>query len=331
MKILLIGDLHLKHSHLNQSIELLKWTEEMALLHNVDMCINLGDTFNDNSVLRSEILSEFTSHLDRTLEKGIKYILILGNHDQYKPHDNKYNAISVFKNRHENLHTITEIQNIFGFTFIPYLNDFNEWPKNANKIIFTHNMFIGADCGFKKMDTGLEVDLDNYELIISGHVHKKQLLNNKIFYPGTPLSTSLSDVNEEKGLHILDTKDMDILFIPSIFPLYKGFELPLSTDFISFIKQLNIKDHNIIKLKGYKHDIKKIIEDKDILELKKTYHIIFRTEYTDATKNQNKSIRSGDFDVILDDYLSNIYSGEISIKNIKETIQYYTEKAKKNV
>src|SRR5665213_1935567 len=99
MKWKVIGDPHLKISKFDLSLQFLKWVGDTIEKHQPDMVINLGDTFDTHSVIRSEILSEFRKHVIR-VGKVCPYFYVLGNHDFFKPTDSKYHALETFKGMH---------------------------------------------------------------------------------------------------------------------------------------------------------------------------------------------------------------------------------------
>jgi metallophosphoesterase superfamily enzyme len=63
MKILIIGDCHLKVNNLLAGRKLLSWLKEINVQYRPELIVNLGDFFNDHAVLRAEILSEYGKHI----------------------------------------------------------------------------------------------------------------------------------------------------------------------------------------------------------------------------------------------------------------------------
>lgn len=49
---------------------------------------------------------------------------------------------------------------------------------------------------------------DNYDLIICGHIHKREKLSPKFWLVGSPIHKSLEDEGEEKGFMVFDTEDL---------------------------------------------------------------------------------------------------------------------------
>ena len=123
MKILFIGDLHLRHTHLQLSKSVLNWIESVVIEKKPDVVVNLGDTFDTHSVIRSEILCIFYDHLikmSNLLNNGY-YVCLLGNHDQYKPNSSEFHALKPFASipRVVVVDSNIELDNI---AYVPYVS-----------------------------------------------------------------------------------------------------------------------------------------------------------------------------------------------------------------
>jgi len=327
MRILVVGDPHLKHTNLKLSIDFLRWIEQVCSEYKPDLVVNLGDTFPDHSVIRSEILCEFKHHLLRVKKP---YAIILGNHDQFKPNDRSYHALEVFKGI-KDVHVVDSMQVLYGMAFVPYLCKGEEWPEIEQDIVFTHNTFVGADFGFKLADTGIPLESVTSGLVISGHIHKRQVLStesSQIIYPGTPYASSASDVDQEKGVMILDTETLKISYIKSPFPIWQKWNLDLSVDdYMSLFDNLNVKNHHVVTITGPRAEVKALLTSKDVEEVKKTHSITFKTDFTDKVKSDKKSIKVSSASTMVKDFISTIYKGQIDRDSLeKEALKYIGDK-----
>lgn len=319
-KILVIGDPHLKHTNLKMSINFLKWIESLVNIYKPDLVVNLGDTMPDHSVIRSEILNEFTDHLKRF--SNTPYIIIRGNHDNFKPNDSTYHALTPFKSGYKNIYVVDKVTDLFDMTFVPFLCSNEVWPESTNKIVFTHNTFIGADFGFKLATSGIPLDVLNCDVVISGHIHKRQTLNTnttQIIYPGTPYASSASDVDQEKGVMIFDSETYDTQYIKSPFPMWEkiNIDLSVSMDYGDLFKTLNKNNHYVVVITGPRAEVKSLLSSKEISLVKSSFSISFKTEFTDKIKNKKKSIKSTSAASMVKDFIGNIYTGQID-KDILE-------------
>jgi len=141
MKILFIGDPHLRINDFDQSIRLLRWIESTIRDLKPDLVCNLGDTFHNHAVLRSELIKEFADHIVNVTETA-PYWYVLGNHDQYKPKDSKYHALQSFINfkNFTVFDSITHLEDL-GITIVPYVQNFDDFPLETQRICITHNTF----------------------------------------------------------------------------------------------------------------------------------------------------------------------------------------------
>lgn len=321
MKILFIGDPHLKVSRLEDSKKLLTWIESIARQEKVDMAVNLGDAFHNHAVLRSEIMCEFNDHIHR-MTKICRYIYLLGNHDMWKPDCSKYNAIKIFN--HENFTAITKTTNICDITFVPYIHNYKEFPLETNKICVAHQTFVGADYGYYRPDVGADADKISADIIISGHIHKRQSFG-KVIYPGSPMSDGIVDIDQEKGVMIFDTKTYEYRFITSPFPMWRSMAFDLSETTINNMNDLiknNIteKDHWVIKIAGPKAEIVSYLSSKQWKELNSSYSIKVKPEYKDNKKVFKTQIKSLSVKDVLDEYIKNIYDGSLEVESIRDKV-----------
>jgi DNA repair exonuclease SbcCD nuclease subunit len=308
MKILFIGDLHLKISRIHEFKQVLAWIEDTIYNKKPDLVVNLGDTFDSHAVLRSEILTMFREHI-RSID--VPYIYVLGNHDQYRPNDSKYHAMQNF-DREDNFTVVDSIMDIHGMTFVPYLSDISKFPIHTKEICIAHQTFLGADYGFKRPDAGVNSDDVCASVVISGHVHRRQMFG-KVIYPGTPIAHTAHDVDQEKGLMIFDTDTYDYRFIPSCLPLWKSLEVDLSdtTNPTKYIKDnIDAKNYWIIKVTGLRSDIDKLFSSAKYKRLQDEFNITTRINYIDNAKVKRR-IEAVSIEKSVSEYISNIYSGTI--------------------
>jgi len=287
-----------------------------------DLVVNLGDSFDTHAVLRSEIMSEFIRHVG-VITPYCEYIYLIGNHDMYKPNDATYHALLPFKNKIHNFTIVDEITDLHGMTFVPYMHNWQDFPKNPNQpIVVAHQTFIGADYGYYRPDVGVDADKITAQIIISGHVHKRQSFG-KVYYPGSPYAGGLDDINQIKGLTLFDKSTFQHIFIPSPFPLWKGarFSIDDETSIADIHNDLcssvNDNNHWIIELTGPKAEIISYMDSKKWFELSSKHSIRIKPEYNDKRKISNKKIKSITMHEIICEYIDKIYNGSLDKSLIK--------------
>jgi DNA repair exonuclease SbcCD nuclease subunit len=241
MKILWIGDMHLRVSDLSDAGEIIDQLLAVIDAEGPEMVVLAGDQFDTFGVVRSEILSHWTRFFVKAAQKS-KIVALVGNHD-LSGASGGVSAMEPFKT-YPNVMIVDSWMQMTvdkGFTgnvqFIPFMRDNAEFhnlcmslPKDS--VLFCHQSFNGAqfDNGFYDPH-GAEVStVEHLYGVISGHVHKSQKIQN-ILYPGTPRHLTFSDAGETKAVfsislgngtytvdkaHVLDLPQFEVITAGSI-------------------------------------------------------------------------------------------------------------------
>lgn len=330
-KQLLIGDPHLKISKFDISISFLKWLDKIIETESPDTIVYLGDLFEYHAVLRSEILSEFKKHLLRNSD--INKVYVLGNHDGWRPTDFKYHALESL-NDIDNLTVIDRATTIDNITYVPYMYNLNDFPTNTADICIAHQTFVGADYGYYRPEVGVDADKIDAQLIISGHVHKRQTFG-KVIYPGSPFAQGVNDIDQDKGVMILDTDTFKYHFISSPFPQWKGIKYEISSEcstqsiIDSIIADTNETDNWVIDITGPKIEVVSIITSNAFTTLNKRRAIRTRTNYTDTTKKRVQ-IKATTMGSIVQEYIDKVYDGSVDKSKITDKALDILKKFKDN-
>jgi DNA repair exonuclease SbcCD nuclease subunit len=316
MKVLFIGDMHLKINRFELAKQFLAWTNSIVELEKPDIIVNLGDCFDTHAIVRSEILTEFMRHVEHSI-KTCKYVYLLGNHDQWKPNDSTYHAVRHLKGKIKDFYVIDSIQDLFDMTFVPYVHKPEDFPTSTKQICIAHQTFKGADYGDITTKDGVDPDTVSADLIISGHIHKKQTLG-KVIYPGSPFSQSINDINQTKGLLLFNSNTFDQKFIECPLPKWRGakFELtPIysSEDMDSDIRQLikSNQDHWVFEITGPKAEITSYLSSKETVALMSSIDVKIKTIFTDKEKKMT-AIKAVSVDSIVKEYIDKVYSGALN-------------------
>lgn len=322
-KILFIGDPHLKVTRLEICKTFLSWVIQVVAKYQPDMVVNLGDTFDTHAVVRSEIMGEFYQHVHQVTAYA-PYKYILGNHDMFKPKDSTYHSLQTFKG----IDDFTVVDTILhdkenGITWVPYQVASELFPTKTLPICVGHQTFLGADFGFYRPDDGVDPSTISAEVIISGHIHKRQSFD-KVIYPGSPFAQGIDDINQAKGLMLFDTKTYEYEFIESPLPKWKGMRLSLDDMTVDEISEslkteLNSEDQFVIEITGPKAEIVGYLSSKEFLTLKEGKAIRVKPEYTDKLKRENTKIKSITLSDIVNEYVERVYSGSLDRSIIKTT------------
>ena len=278
----------------------------------------LGDFFDSHAVIRSEIMSMFYAHTRRN--KGYKKYYVLGNHDQFRPNDSKYHALQTMKDVHDDFVVIDSTLEVDNITFVPFIYKHEDFPTKTNPIVIAHQTFIGADYGYTKADAGVDAATVGADMIISGHVHKRQMFGN-VIYPGSAYAQSVNDIDQPKGVMLLDTATYKYEFIEGVLPNWRGLKYSLEQDFSptdmhsDIESQVNDTDHWIIDIEGPKAEVVSYLDSKQFLAFKKGKHIRTRANYTNMQK-ENITIQAVTVDDIVSSYVNKVYKGTLDKQTI---------------
>ena len=330
MKVVFIGDPHHKWTKFDLGCQFLDWVDETVIREMPDIVVNLGDHFDSHGVVRAEIQKVYRDHVRKITNYGINYIHLLGNHEWHKNGSKTYHALQVMKELETaKYHVIDEAKNLFGMTFVPYTHDLNDFPKETLPICIAHQTFIGADYGYHRPDAGVDAADVSAEIIISGHVHKRQTFG-KVTYPGTPYAQSVNDINQAKGIMVFDTETYKMSYIDSPFPTWRGAKFEMSPDMHDEIVTKvsgGHNDHWIVDISGPKAEVNAYLSSKEFKGLKVSVDIKVRATYTDTQKTILK-IQAVTMSNILAEYVDKVYDGALDKETIKAKAFKILEKAR---
>lgn len=235
MKILRIGDMHVQVSNIDDCEKLLIFILATAEKEKVDAVEFLGDMFHTHSIIRAEVLDFWHRWLKRL--SGFYVRVLVGNHDMKNQKEpNSLNALSHFMDMNGNdpwLHIIDKPMLHNNILYLPYIHDNTKFIEIANSYSNKANVLVchftpdGSKCenGFYAPE-GVNVDLLNFQQIISGHIHMEGTYD-KCWLPGTPKWDTASDANQSKGIWLCKHDDNTGLMTEKIFISTWGVVTPI--------------------------------------------------------------------------------------------------------
>lgn len=333
MRVLFVGDMHLRINTFTLATDFLSWLNRFIDEQKPDLVVALGDALHDHAVIRSEVLNELMNHIYYVTDQKIPYVYLKGNHDQFTPKDGKYHALLPFKDRIDNLYVVDEIQDLFGMTFVPFLANGEDFPKVTLPICVAHQTFLGADYGPINSKEGVDPDSVSAEIIISGHIHKRHNLG-KVVYVGSPYSQGAADINQIKGVSMFNTDTFQFTFYETPFPGWKTFEYELNSE--NSVEKLHkelseqllgTNDYWIVELTGPKAEIISYLDSKEYKQLIKQVNIRPKTTFTDKQK-QKVSISSVSMGQIVSEFVDKVYNGSLDKEEILSNAQAILEEVR---
>jgi DNA repair exonuclease SbcCD nuclease subunit len=246
----------------------------------------------------------------------------------FRPNDNKYHALKHLKDKIKDFIVIDEVINHKGMTFVPYIHKPEDFPKQSLPICVAHQTFKGADYGDITTKDGVDAtSIVGADIVISGHIHKRQRLDTggaEVIYIGSPFSQSSSDVNQVKGVSIIDTDTYAEEFIVCPLPMWKGVRFELSPTFNAeemheeLMETLNDKDHWVVEITGPKAEVIGYLGSKKGKSLTIGRDVKIKTIFTDKEKRQIR-IEATSLSSIVSQYIDKVYSGSIDKELLKFT------------
>ena len=270
MKILFIGDPHIKQDNNEEVDILLLEINRICASHHFDAIIIGGDIMHYHERLFTQALNKSLEFIKKLSTISLTYVMV-GNHDyinnsQFLTDNHWMNALKCW----ENVKIIDRVIEEPFFMISPYVSPgrFIEALETCTtnwkdkKIIFAHQEFKGC-----KMGSIVSVDGDewseNYPQVISGHIHDNQHISN-IYYPGTPLQHSFGDSDTRVLCSIeISVDNVNIFDIPLNVPKKR-----IVSSSIKDINKVKESNHNTkIKLDATPEEFKLFKDTKEYMEL----------------------------------------------------------------
>ena len=199
--------------------------------------INLGDTWENRTALNPVTFKRAQEfYFDEIERRGMKQIMIMGNHDVHYRSTNDVNLIEFLEKMYPESVKIIKTRTVMNmdgvkFGLIGWINKENlaeslEWLETVDADFIGGHFEINdfemtkghvATHGFdRKM-------FNRFEHVYSGHFHVRSTIGN-ITYLSNPSQTSWGDHGLEKGFHIFDTKTRTMNPVNNPFEMYKEIE-----------------------------------------------------------------------------------------------------------
>lgn len=192
----------------------------------IDTVINLGDQFDRRKYINFKTLDIWKEKVFNPLSAlGIKYHIILGNHDVFYKNTNQTNSPSILLREYDNIiiHDKAKTITIDGLKIciLPWINQdnfdeaFEEISNTQATVCFGHLEIQGFQMHKNQINTdkGFSPNVfRHFDIVYSGHFHHRSS-NGNIMYLGSPYEMVWSDYGDARGFHIFDTQTKELEFI----------------------------------------------------------------------------------------------------------------------
>lgn len=247
MRLLLTGDLHNKSGLTSQLIlDYLDYLQEYYHENDIDKIVVLGDIFNKNSNVKTDIFVPFFLKFLEMKNSGVEFIFIVGNHDIYnKDYDTLVDTFSPIGKVVKEYEEIDLGGSVGGF--LPYVMKEDDLPiRNEAQWLFTHlsiaNFSFDNNYHATEKHAFKEELFEDYSLVFTGHFHRHQSRSN-IVYVGSPIQLYRGEIGQEKGFVVFDTDTENWEFIEyDDAPKY----IEITSEDIKNIKSLEVKGNFVV-------------------------------------------------------------------------------------
>lgn len=278
--VIIAGDIYDKSSPASAAIELFDdFLNELSEL-NTEIFIISGNHDSASIIgFGSSIFSKQHIHISPVFSGEIKPVIIDDTYIWLVPFIKPANVKSIYKD--DDIKTYNDA--------LKKVIDKMNINKNKVNILVAHQFVTNAKvAGSEELSLGGLDNIDaqvfeDFDYVALGHIHKKQTINKKIRYCGTPLKYSFDEVNNKNSITLVDvSKDKldisEILLKPKrdLVVLKGKFDEIMSKDYIS---KLNLENYYQITL----------TDDEDIVDgarkLRAIYKNLLKIEYDNRRTN----------------------------------------------
>lgn len=246
MRFIVGMDFHLSLPRIEVGRDLIRETTKMAKDQHCSHVVIVGDLTDEKHGIKTELLSMLHAELKASLEKGVTWIWLRGNHEIPLKSRPELTLMPLFSSVCIPIiePAVWEQQDGSVLVFLPWylpqqyrmlakhLAGVARTYPNRFVVLFSH---IGLDEGKVSPSNGMYVnqavslrDLDEgaYSRIILGDYHHRQYLSDKTLYGGCPISHAHGD-DLNNGLWLLDTatREFSAMPWPRPFPAHRTWEL----------------------------------------------------------------------------------------------------------
>jgi len=218
MKVLHLADIHIKNSRFVEYDYVFNKLYEKAKMLEPDFIVVAGDIFDDKTSAEAIVIdsiSKFITNLSLIAKRRL--ILIQGNHDTHieakEDKRSQFELLTVILDILKPVNTsyfkktgiYIEGDVLFG-VLDPYKRETLDLPKIDNncklfKIGLFHEEMVGAKYfnGDAKHATIGQAVFDGYDIVLGGHIHKRQFLAPNIAYCGSLIQQNIGEFHTGHG------------------------------------------------------------------------------------------------------------------------------------
>ncbi len=338
LQILCIGDCHIRKNNLPDIETFLNELKQHLSEKKYDVIVIMGDTLHTHEMVHSPSFKMAYKYFKLVSSFAMTFILI-GNHDYINNSQFLSTEHPFIMLNEPNIMVVDTLKefnkNSVKLLFCPYVPDgrFIEALKNSSNdfktydMIFGHQLLNGAKMGAITASK-IEEWKEDYPLVVSGHIHGKQIVQDNLHYVGSCLQHSYGDSADKSiSCYEVDFKDKSITYEE----IY--LDLPIKKIIYADEKTINECEEKIktnLKNTRYKivltisQEVIRVFKKSSLYEsLSKKAKISFRTDIQNKTTiidNANENTTTTAKKVNFHDILKELIKDDENQINIYKTL-----------
>lgn len=283
-KILFIGDIHIKHTNI-QDLNIL---QDVISTCDYDIAVVAGDVLDTHEKVDVQLMNR-AYDLIKCLKSKTKTFVLVGNHDyinnqQFLSNNHWMNGMKEWSNvvivdYPLKVDDMIFVPYVFPGRFVEALSKIDDWK--SVQVVFAHQEIRGC-----KMGAFLSTDGDEWKeewpLVISGHIHERQQPQRNVLYPGSIFAHAFGATEHVPSLSIftIDPFSESRTFLD--IKIKKTLCLNVGDD----IKSKNINTSTRFRIAGTKAQLDAYKKSKQYDVLKKAnVKVVFTQKYTHVPKS----------------------------------------------
>lgn len=273
--VLVIGDPHFQVNNISEMKMMVTNVLKVANKIRPDFIVCLGDILHRHETIHVTPFMQAEKFIINMSNIAPTYLLI-GNHDRpnnsnFMTNEHAFNSLKNWNNIYVVDKTMMMEYKGMKFTFVPYvpIGKFYEALKDVDymdsKCIFAHQEFYNCQMGAYKSTEGEKWPLDN-PLIVSGHIHDYDRLQENLIYVGTPIQHGFGD-KIDKTISLFKFTKNEFIETRIDLNLIKKVIVSITVDELKTFKPDPNKITKLV-IKGDESELKECTKKEEIKKLK---------------------------------------------------------------
>jgi len=226
MRIIVTADIHNGYpGRIDDTIWSMRAMSQYANEHGIEKILVLGDFYHNRNHVALDVLNKVTDFLDHD-KKDHEWILFPGNHDMFLKTSWDLNSVRPLQTHATVINTTSYIE-LDGrrFVIVPFIHYESSYmdiirqieeKHGEDEVLLTHigvNNAINNSCFLLKHWSIVSFLESKFPLILSGHFHCHQVIDDKLCYPGSPIPFRFDEGVVPHGFLDVDTDELMVNFI----------------------------------------------------------------------------------------------------------------------